>query len=71
MDGHGVYAWRDGRKYEGAYSKDKKHGFGTYTWADGRKYSGMWENGRQHGEGQYQSSPTENPKKGLWVDGKR
>jgi len=67
MDGYGVYTWRDGRKYEGQYSKDRKHGFGTYLWADGRRYEGQWENGRQHGEGLYWLSLDANPRKGLWV----
>ena len=26
MHGKGVYTWRDGRKYEGEYQFDKKHG---------------------------------------------
>ena len=53
MDGFGIYTWQDGRKYEGQYKKDKKHGNGVYTWADGRKYDGEWQNGRQHGKGKY------------------
>lgn len=72
MDGRGVYCWPDGRRYEGQYLKDRKHGFGVYSWADGRKYEGMWEDGRQHGEGKYYTGE-ENapPKRGLWVEGKR
>jgi len=27
MHGRGVYTWKDGRKYEGEYLNDKKHGF--------------------------------------------
>lgn len=46
MDGYGTYTWKDGRKFEGHYVKDKKHGRGVYTWADGRKYDGEWLNGR-------------------------
>ena len=46
MNGNGVYIWMDGRKYEGDYLKDKKHGFGIYTWADGKRFEGMWENGK-------------------------
>ncbi len=30
MHGKGVYEWKDGRKYEGEYQNDKKHGFGCY-----------------------------------------
>ena len=36
MNGRGVYFWKDGRKYDGEYVNDKKHGFGIYTWPDGR-----------------------------------
>ena len=36
MDGYGVYTWSDGRRYEGQFLKDKKHGKGIHTWADGR-----------------------------------
>lgn len=32
MNGHGEYTWKDGRKYDGEYLNDKKHGFGVYTW---------------------------------------
>ena len=34
MEGIGFYSWSDGRRYEGQYKDDKKHGFGIYTWAD-------------------------------------
>ncbi len=36
MEGVGIYTWADGRRYEGEYLDDKKHGFGFYTWADRR-----------------------------------
>lgn len=36
MHGKGIYTWIDGRRYEGEYYNDKKHGFGNYIWADGR-----------------------------------
>ena len=42
MQGKGTYTWKDGRKYEGEYYGDKKHGFGNYWWADGRIYEGPW-----------------------------
>jgi hypothetical protein len=35
-----VFTWDDGRRYEGEYYDDKKHGKGTFTWPDGRKYVG-------------------------------
>jgi hypothetical protein len=46
MEGMGVYTWADGRKYEGEYKDDKKHGFGIYLWADGRLYQGYWFRGK-------------------------
>ena len=32
MNGNGKTEWPDGRKYEGQYVKDKKHGIGTFYW---------------------------------------
>lgn len=32
--------WADGKKYEGEYKNDQKHGFGKFYWGDGRIYSG-------------------------------
>ena len=67
MHGKGIITWADGRKYEGGYFNDKKHGYGVFTWyyvfmfikslrADGRSYKGNWENGKQHGNGEYISA---------------
>lgn len=53
MDGKGVFSWPDGRKYEGDYLEDKKHGLGTFCWPDGRRYVGEWFNGKQHGRGTF------------------
>ena len=71
MEGHGFYVWNDGRKYEGQYKDDKKHGFGIYTWADGRCYEGYWWKGKQHGLGTYFVPKEGKVKYGLWEDGKR
>ena len=38
----GTFAWMDGRKYEGEYCNDNKHGRGIFSWPDGRKYDGQW-----------------------------
>jgi len=32
MHGKGIFTWKDGRKYEGDYFEDKKHGFGVFIW---------------------------------------
>ena len=45
MNGEGIFTWPDGRRYEGEYFNDKKHGFGIYTWSNNRQYAGQWENG--------------------------
>lgn len=71
MEGLGIYVWNDGRKYEGQYQDDKKHGFGIYVWADGRCYEGYWYKGKQHGLGTYLVMKENKVKYGLWEDGKR
>lgn len=71
MEGLGIYVWNDGRKYEGLYRDDKKHGFGIYQWADGRQYEGFWFRGKQHGLGTYLVTKEQKVKYGLWEDGKR
>jgi hypothetical protein len=71
MEGVGVYIWNDGRKYEGQYKDDKKHGYGVYNWADGRTYEGYWWKGKQHGIGTYLIPKEGKVKYGLWEDGKR
>ena len=71
MEGIGLYVWNDGRKYEGEYKDDKKHGYGVYIWADGRQYDGYWWKGKQHGVGTYIVPKENKVKYGLWEDGKR
>ena len=52
MQGLGVALWADGRRYEGNYVSDKKHGYGIYKWREKRKtYEGGWKQGKQHGPG--------------------
>ena len=46
LDGKGIYYWPDGRRYDGDYENDKKHGFGAYYWPDGKAYEGHWVNGK-------------------------
>jgi hypothetical protein len=31
-----IFTWSDGRKYDGEYKDDKKHGYGVFEWPDGR-----------------------------------
>jgi len=65
MHGSGVYAWADGRRYQGEYKHDKKDGFGVYMWADGRCHYGMWKDGAQHGEGT-KVQPNMEMRKAFW-----
>ena len=62
--------WADGRKYEGEYVNDKKHGYGIYTYPDGRSYKGQWAHGKQHGQGIF-ITPQGDQRKGIWNEGKR
>lgn len=32
MHGKGLFKWSDGRRYEGAYTDDKKEGHGNFEW---------------------------------------
>ena len=38
--GHGVYTWANGAKYDGEYKDNKKNGHGLHTWPDGSIYEG-------------------------------
>ena len=70
MDGAGIFTWPDGRKYDGQYLDDKKHGYGIFEWPDGRKYKGNWINGKQHGRGIYVAN-NGMEREGEWNEGKR
>lgn len=70
MNGFGVFIWPDGRRYEGEYLDDKKHGKGVFTFSDGKKYSGLWVNGKQHGEGEF-TNVDGTVRIGLWENGKK
>jgi len=34
MNGKGIFVWKDGRRYEGEYRNDLKHGEGILTWPE-------------------------------------
>ena len=53
MHGHGVFTFRDGRKYEGEFKKSQRHGKGKHIWPDGRIFDGDWINGKPHGIGKF------------------
>mmetsp|Transcript_25195 Transcript_25195/g.83174 ORF Transcript_25195/g.83174 Transcript_25195/m.83174 type:complete len:129 (+) Transcript_25195:336-722(+) len=49
--GHGIFAYKDGGKYDGEWQNGKRHGEGRMNYTDGTVYEGMWENGKRHGAG--------------------
>jgi hypothetical protein len=65
-----VFSWSDGRKYEGGYKHDKKHGFGVFSWPGGKVYSGEWADGKQHGPGEIYNPTDGSVIKGMWDHGK-
>jgi len=44
--GHGVYRWPDGQRYEGEFFASDKHGPGTFFYASGTRREQYWEYGR-------------------------
>ena len=52
-EGHGVFTWADGDKYDGDWKDNKKEGRGTCTWPDGQKYAGEYKLNIREGEGTY------------------
>jgi len=59
-------AWPDGRKYEGEYWQDHKHGEGTFIWPDGSFFCGQWVDGKKQGDGSYTNSEGL-ARQGRWV----
>mmetsp|Transcript_10416 Transcript_10416/g.9195 ORF Transcript_10416/g.9195 Transcript_10416/m.9195 type:complete len:110 (+) Transcript_10416:583-912(+) len=74
MNGIGTFTWAENNgnklfKYEGEYSKGKKHGIGILTWKDGRIYRGQWYKGTQEGYGIFIFEEKE--EYGQWELGKK
>lgn len=71
MEGRGIEAWNDGRRYEGDFKNGKKDGEGTFEWPNGNKYIGSWRDDKQHGDGVYVNVKEGSKRQGCWVNGKR
>jgi hypothetical protein len=70
MHGYGEFRWKDGKRYLGYYTHDKKEGFGIYYWASpNRVYIGFWKAGKQDGVGKYINPKT--VRFGVWKNGER
>jgi hypothetical protein len=69
-NGKGIYTWKGGIKYVGAYLDGKKEGYGKYIFNSGNSYyTGNWSNGKPNGRGQLKLN--ENIKlSGDWRQGK-
>lgn len=50
MYGTGCFTWSNGKRYEGEYVNNKKHGFGKF-FNHSKTYEGFWEYGKPHGKG--------------------
>jgi hypothetical protein len=42
LQGNGITQWPDGKRYEGEYLDDKKHGYGVFSWENGKQYEGIF-----------------------------
>ena len=69
MNGHGIFSWVDGKKFDGQYRADSKHGKGTLILKDGHKLKGYWRFGRLEGRGILEIEGKNY--EGEWVHGKR
>jgi hypothetical protein len=69
-NGQGLFAWNDGRKYEGEWKEGAYHGVGTYVHKDGSRYEGEWKDNMRYGNGAFYWNDGDYYV-GKWVDGKR
>ncbi|EGD78670.1 morn repeat protein [Salpingoeca rosetta] len=66
----GVYQFKNGARYEGAYVQNKKDGEGTFYFPDGSKYEGQFKADLRHGFGTY-TYPNGDTYEGEWEEGLR
>ena len=52
-EGQGIYTWKDGCKYDGAWKDDMKWGKGVLVLPTKEKIECTWEQDRIHGTGHY------------------
>ena len=68
-EGHGVYTWSSGDRYDGNWKDDVPDGKGTYTWKNGSGYQGEWRSGKKQGRAFY-IWPSGDHFEGLYQDDK-
>lgn len=49
----GLYTYKDGTEYEGAFRDDKKHGKGSMKFANNARFQGYFKEGIREGEGTF------------------
>ncbi|VUD68940.1 hypothetical protein TDB9533_04300 [Thalassocella blandensis] len=51
FEGHGVFTWPSGNKYDGMWKNGKQHGVGKLMYNNGAVYTGEFAEGVEHGGG--------------------
>ena len=65
--GTGTYVWKNGEKYEGSWSNNKRNGQGTMYYTSGDRYTGAWTSDMRQGYGTMYYVDGE-VKAGVWED---
>ena len=52
-NGHGIYMYKNGDKYDGHWNNDKKNGLGLFSYANGDLYEGEYVDNMMTGLGKY------------------
>lgn len=68
--GRGIYAFRNGARYDGEWRKGLKHGTGTFHYPDGSTYVGDWWKDHRQGFGTY-TYPNGEFYEGAWYKNER
>lgn len=68
--GKGLYAFKNGCRYDGSWRKSVKYGFGKIIYPDGSRYEGEWKTDYKHGFGAYYY-PNGDVYEGGWYKGLR
>jgi hypothetical protein len=69
LNGPGVFAYPDGSKYEGNFTKAKFNGSGTFTFANGDQYTGQFKDNFPHGRGVRTRANGQPAEDGEWREG--
>ena len=84
MNGHAIYIYKNGNKYDGQVCNGKRHGIGIMTcaktdlgqniiwssWDDNSEYAGEWKSNKRDGIGKY-SWPNGDIYEGEWHQSKK